>query len=113
MSDVNEFSKSDYQRGAALAVLALAVAIFMLMATVIVTVGSEASSRGQAQSAADAVALAGAAGGIGEAERMALKYGADLLVFSIDGSTVSVVLLLDGIRSSAYAERHLVATGRG
>ena len=85
----------------------------MLMATVIVTVGSEASSRGQAQSAADAVALAGAAGGIGEAERMALKYGADLLVFSIDGSTVSVVLLLDGIRSSAYAERHLVATGRG
>lgn len=101
------------ERGAAIPMLALSLAIFLILSTVIVGVGNEAAKRTRAQSAADAVALAGAAGGQSEADRMAHKYQANLLTFSIDGSTVSVVLLLDGIRSYAHAERHLVATGGG
>lgn len=83
----------------------------MLLGTLLAGVAAEASRRAHAQAAADATALAGAAGGRGDAERMVQIYAADLLTFTIDGSTVSVVLLVDGIRSVAHAERHLVATG--
>ncbi len=113
MSDNRTISYRQSQRGAAIPMLAFSLALFMVLGLLIVGIGAEASKRTRAQSAADAVALAGAAGGKGEAGRMAQKYGANLLTFSIDGSTVSVVLLLDGIRSYAHAERHLVATGGG
>lgn len=101
------------QRGAMLPMFALGLIVMMLVSAIAVGIGNEASKRAYAQSAADATALAGAAGGKDGAAVMANNYSADLLIFNIDGTTVSVVLLVNGIRSFAHAERHLVATGRG
>jgi Flp pilus assembly protein TadG len=104
---------TNHQRGAMLPMFAMALIVMLLVSAVVVGIGNEASKRTHAQSAVDATALAGAAGGRDEAVRMAQKYSADLLTFSVDGTAVSVVLLVDGIRSFAHAERHLVTTGRG
>jgi hypothetical protein len=101
------------ERGASLPMLALGLAVLFICAALIVGVAGEASRRAHAQAAADAVALAGAAAGEQSARDLADKYPADLLSFTIDGSTVRVVLLADGITAVARAERHLVRSGGG
>ncbi len=101
------------QRGALFPMLALGLAVVLISGALIVGVASEASRRAHAQAAADAVALAGAAAGEPAARHLADKYPAELLSFTIDASTVRVVLLVDGITAVARAERHLVTTGGG
>lgn len=105
--------RRDEERGALVPMLALGLAVVLLVAAVLAGVASEASKRAHAQAAADAVALAGASGGEAEANRMARAYSGEISEFTIDGTTVRVVVLLDGITSLAQAERHLVATGGG
>jgi len=101
------------ERGAMLAMLALGLAVLLISASLIIGVASEASRRAHAQAAADAVALAGAAAGEQSARDLADKYLSEVLSFTIDGGTVRVVLLVDGITALARAERHLVTTGGG
>lgn len=100
-------------RGAIVPTLALGLATLLIAAAMVTGVATEASKRTQAQSGADAVALAAAGGGRDAAERMAAEYSAQIVELRVDGTTVRVVLLMDGVTAIAHSERHLVVTGSG
>jgi hypothetical protein len=81
--------------------------VVVLVALVAIGFGRAADAvldRQQAQTAADAAALAGLRGGRAGAARLAAANGAVLVSFEQDGSTVTVLVALDGVRARARAD---------
>ena len=95
------------ERGASLPLVAMVLAVVLMVTSVVIGLSVRVIDRTRAQSAADAAALAGVVEGESGARRLAAANGGELVVFAADGNTVRVVVVVDGWRAEAVAERSL------
>ena len=95
------------ERGASLPLVAMVLAVVLMMTSVVIGLSVRVIDRTRAQSAADAAALAGVVEGESGARRLAAANGGELVVFAADGNTVRVLVVVDGWRAEAVAERSL------
>lgn len=96
------------QRGASLPVLALTLVVVLMVTSVVIGLTERVLDRAQAQSAADAAALAGVMDGRAGAERLAAANGGVVTLFDARDNWVRVVVVVDGWRAEARAERQLM-----
>ncbi len=106
------FRAPTVERGASLPLLALVLAVLLMVTSVVVGLSTRVLDRAQAQSAADAAALAGVVEGRDGAERFAVANGGELVVFEESDNAVRVVVVVDGWKAEARAERRLERLSR-
>lgn len=95
------------QRGAMLPMLAFLLVVVMVTTAVIVGLTERVLDRAQAQSAADAAALAGVMDGRAGADRLAAANRGTVVEFESADNWVRVVVVVDGRRAEARADRTL------
>ncbi|MFI5044126.1 MAG: hypothetical protein ACHQDC_04985 [Acidimicrobiales bacterium] len=91
------------QRGSALLVVPVCVAVVAALALGIGRIGDAAHRRARADAVADLVALAAVTGGDEAGTEVAQANRATMVTVSAAGSVRTVVVDLDGVRSSASA----------
>lgn len=104
---IDLFCSSERQRGASLPLLALLLAVVLMITSVVIGVTERVLDRAQAQTAADAAALAGVMDGRAGADRLATANGGVVTSFEATDNWVRVVVVVDGRRAEARAERSL------
>lgn len=100
------------ERGASLPLLALVFAVLLMTTSVVIGLSIRVLDRAQAQSAADAAALAGVVEGRDGAQRFAAANGGELVAFEESDNAVLVVVVVDGWKAEARAERSLERLSR-
>ncbi len=95
------------QRGAVLPLLALGLVGLLLTTLLLVGLSARVTNQATAQSAADAAALAGVMDGRRAAAELAAANGAELVKFDAGTNEVRVVVVVNGRRAEARAERRL------
>lgn len=96
------------ERGASLPVLALVLVVVLMTTSVVIGLTVRVMDRAEAQAAADAAALAGVMDGRAAANRLAAANGGAMVEFEATENSVRVVVMVDGWRAEARAERSLV-----
>lgn len=104
---VREQQTGVQERGASLPLVALVLVVVLMTSSIVIGLTVRIMDRAQAQAAADAAALAGVMDGRAGAERFAAANGAALLEFERSDNTVRVVVIVDGWKAEARAERSL------
>lgn len=92
-------------RGQAIVLVLAAVVLIVVFATALARYGMRLADTQQVQLAADAAALAGVAGGLQAAERLAAANGGTLVEFSAVGDEVVVVVCVGDRTARARATR--------
>ncbi len=90
-------------RGQSAPLLLAVVALAALLAVAVAQAGGRVVDHQRARTAADAAALAGAAGGLSAAQRVAAANGARLVDLARDGDVVLVRVAVGEITASARA----------
>lgn len=97
--------RAKQERGASLPLLALVLVIVLMTTSLVIGLTVRVMDRAQAQAAADAAALAGVMEGRAGAERFAAANGGAVVLFEATDNAVHVVVVVDGWRAEARAER--------